>query len=157
MATRMAYFLGNFLNILEVLFYYIFLFQNQRLSINSNNLIFTRMLQKRPICWWIWWNWFRFQVATSSIPNLKITSEFSRGNPMHLNDEHYSRIRRLWLHQEIAEEVINQYEINQRNSLYSWSQFWKKYIFVRSLIVMISVLKSISVVFLIIFNIQNFQ
>jgi hypothetical protein len=48
---------------------------------------------------------------------------FSRGNPMHLNKELYWKIRRQWLHQEVAEEVINQYELNNRNMVYDWHNF----------------------------------
>ncbi|KAL3116459.1 hypothetical protein niasHT_006906 [Heterodera trifolii] len=48
---------------------------------------------------------------------------FRRGNPMHLNRELYWRIQRLWLHQEIAEEIINQYELNYRNIAFEWNNF----------------------------------
>lgn len=42
---------------------------------------------------------------------------------MHLNKELYWKIRRQWLHQEVAEEVINQYELNNRNMVYDWHNF----------------------------------
>jgi E3 ubiquitin-protein ligase UBR2 len=48
---------------------------------------------------------------------------FRRGNPLHLNAELYWKIQRLWIHQEIAEEVLNQYEINHRNFALEWIHF----------------------------------
>uniref|UniRef100_A0A183C9E3 E3 ubiquitin-protein ligase n=1 Tax=Globodera pallida TaxID=36090 RepID=A0A183C9E3_GLOPA len=48
---------------------------------------------------------------------------FRRGNPMHLNRELYWKMQRLWLHQEIAEEIINQYELNYRNIAFEWNNF----------------------------------
>lgn len=48
---------------------------------------------------------------------------FRRGNPMHLNKELYWKIRRQWLHQSVAEEVINQYELNHRNIAFEWQHF----------------------------------
>ncbi|CAD5207002.1 unnamed protein product [Bursaphelenchus okinawaensis] len=48
---------------------------------------------------------------------------FRRGNPLFLSTELYKRLQRLWLHQEVAEEVINQYEINIRNSALDWNHF----------------------------------
>ncbi|KAH7722004.1 Zinc finger in N-recognin family protein [Aphelenchoides avenae] len=50
-------------------------------------------------------------------------SGFRRGNPLHLNADLYWKIQRLWLHQEIAEEVLNQYEINHRNIAFEWQHF----------------------------------
>jgi hypothetical protein len=29
----------------------------------------------------------------------------------------------LWLHQQVAEEVVNQYEINYRNLAFEWQHF----------------------------------
>uniref|UniRef100_A0A1I8B9X3 E3 ubiquitin-protein ligase n=1 Tax=Meloidogyne hapla TaxID=6305 RepID=A0A1I8B9X3_MELHA len=48
---------------------------------------------------------------------------FRRGNPMRLNKELYWKIQRQWLHQEIAEEVLNQYELNHRNIAFDWQHF----------------------------------
>lgn len=48
---------------------------------------------------------------------------FRRGNPLYLNREMYRKYQRLWLHQGIAEEVLNQYEINYRNLAFDWGVF----------------------------------
>ncbi|PIO74246.1 hypothetical protein TELCIR_03751 [Teladorsagia circumcincta] len=48
---------------------------------------------------------------------------FRRGNPLHLNEELYHKLRQLWLQQGIAEEVVNQYEIDHRNMQYDWGHF----------------------------------
>jgi hypothetical protein len=50
-------------------------------------------------------------------------SPLSRGNPMKLNSELYWKIRRQWIHQEVAEEIINQYELNHRNMVFEWQHF----------------------------------
>jgi E3 ubiquitin-protein ligase UBR2 len=48
---------------------------------------------------------------------------FKRGNPLFLHPEMYQKFKRIWLHQEVAEEVINQYEINHRNINFEWNHF----------------------------------
>ncbi|KAI6219878.1 E3 ubiquitin-protein ligase [Aphelenchoides besseyi] len=48
---------------------------------------------------------------------------FKRGNPLHLNRELYRKYQRMWLHQGIAEEVMNQYEMNYRNLAFEWQNF----------------------------------
>ncbi|KHJ84734.1 hypothetical protein OESDEN_15549 [Oesophagostomum dentatum] len=48
---------------------------------------------------------------------------FRRGNPLHLNEELYHKLRQLWLQQGISEEVVNQYEIDHRNMQYDWGHF----------------------------------
>ncbi|KJH53349.1 hypothetical protein DICVIV_00472 [Dictyocaulus viviparus] len=48
---------------------------------------------------------------------------FRRGNPLHLNEELYHKLKQLWLQQGIAEEVVNQYEIDHRNMQYDWGHF----------------------------------
>lgn len=48
---------------------------------------------------------------------------FRRGNPLHLNEDLYHKLRQLWLQQGIAEEVVNQYEIDHRNMQYDWGHF----------------------------------
>lgn len=42
---------------------------------------------------------------------------------MFLNKELYSKIQRIWLHQEIAEEIMNQLDIFQRNIAFEWGNF----------------------------------
>ncbi|KAF8367324.1 ubr-1 [Pristionchus pacificus] len=53
----------------------------------------------------------------------EVDQGFRRGNPMHLNEEMYSKLRHLWLHQNISEEVVNRYEIDHRNMAYEWNHF----------------------------------
>uniref|UniRef100_A0AC34GFJ1 E3 ubiquitin-protein ligase n=1 Tax=Panagrolaimus sp. ES5 TaxID=591445 RepID=A0AC34GFJ1_9BILA len=48
---------------------------------------------------------------------------FRRGNPLFLHSEMYKRFKRIWLHQEVAEEIINQYDINHRNINFEWNHF----------------------------------
>ncbi|KAI6207263.1 E3 ubiquitin-protein ligase [Aphelenchoides fujianensis] len=48
---------------------------------------------------------------------------FKRGNPLHLNRELYRKYQRMWLHQGVAEEVMNQYELNYRNLQFDWINF----------------------------------
>ncbi|KAI6183003.1 E3 ubiquitin-protein ligase [Aphelenchoides bicaudatus] len=48
---------------------------------------------------------------------------FRRGNPLYLNRELYKKYQRLWLHQNVTEEVVNQYEINYRNIGFDWGVF----------------------------------
>uniref|UniRef100_A0AC35FZC7 E3 ubiquitin-protein ligase n=1 Tax=Panagrolaimus sp. PS1159 TaxID=55785 RepID=A0AC35FZC7_9BILA len=48
---------------------------------------------------------------------------FRRGNPLFLHPEMYKRFQRIWLHQEVAEEIINQYDINHRNINFEWNHF----------------------------------
>lgn len=47
---------------------------------------------------------------------------FRRGNPLHLNKELYAKLERIWLHQSISEEVVNQNEIDNRNRN-EWQHF----------------------------------
>uniref|UniRef100_A0A0N5AYI4 E3 ubiquitin-protein ligase n=1 Tax=Syphacia muris TaxID=451379 RepID=A0A0N5AYI4_9BILA len=47
---------------------------------------------------------------------------FRRGNPLHLNKELYAKLERIWLHQSISEEVVNQNEIDSRNRN-EWQHF----------------------------------
>ncbi|VDK61903.1 unnamed protein product [Gongylonema pulchrum] len=42
---------------------------------------------------------------------------------MHLNHELYAKLENLWLNQAIAEEVVNQYEIDHRNIGFEWQHF----------------------------------
>uniref|UniRef100_A0A7E4W1J9 E3 ubiquitin-protein ligase n=1 Tax=Panagrellus redivivus TaxID=6233 RepID=A0A7E4W1J9_PANRE len=48
---------------------------------------------------------------------------FRRCNPLFLHEDMYRRLQRIWLHQEMAEEIVNQYDINHRNSNYEWHHF----------------------------------
>ncbi|VDK50488.1 unnamed protein product [Anisakis simplex] len=48
---------------------------------------------------------------------------FRRGNPLHLNEELYAKLEHIWLHQSICEEVVDQYEIDQRNIAFEWQHF----------------------------------
>jgi len=48
---------------------------------------------------------------------------FRRGNPMKLNEEMYWKLQRIWLYQEVVEEVVNQIEINHRNIGFEWQHF----------------------------------
>lgn len=43
---------------------------------------------------------------------------------MHLSNELYSKFQRIWMYQEIAEEVQNQYEINHRNVAFEGQHFY---------------------------------
>ncbi|EPB72222.1 ATP-dependent Clp protease adaptor protein ClpS [Ancylostoma ceylanicum] len=54
---------------------------------------------------------------------IHLASAFRRGNPLHLNEELYHKLRQLWLQQGISEEVVNQYEIDHRNMQYDWGHF----------------------------------
>lgn len=38
-----------------------------------------------------------------------------RGNPLHLNQALYNKLKQLWMSQGIAEEVVNQFDIDNRN------------------------------------------
>ncbi|KAK6013631.1 hypothetical protein OSTOST_21050 [Ostertagia ostertagi] len=61
---------------------------------------------------------------TELLDGLAIEQLFDiRGNPLHLNEELYHKLRQLWLQQGIAEEVVNQYEIDHRNMQYDWGHF----------------------------------
>lgn len=42
---------------------------------------------------------------------------------MFLNEELYWKIQRIWLYQEISEEIINQFDINHRNIAMEWGNF----------------------------------
>ncbi|GMT01121.1 hypothetical protein PENTCL1PPCAC_23295, partial [Pristionchus entomophagus] len=53
----------------------------------------------------------------------EVDQGFRRGNPMHLNEEMYAKLRHLWLHQNISEEVVNRYELDHRNMAYEWNHF----------------------------------
>ena len=48
---------------------------------------------------------------------------FRRGNPLHLQPEIYRKLQRLWNYQEVAEEVVNQYDMNHRNMNFDWHHF----------------------------------
>ncbi|KAI1713887.1 ATP-dependent clp protease adaptor protein clpS domain-containing protein [Ditylenchus destructor] len=48
---------------------------------------------------------------------------FRRGNPMHLNTELYWKLQRVWMYQEIAEEVVYSYDSNHRNIALEWQHF----------------------------------
>jgi len=50
-------------------------------------------------------------------------SGFRRGNPLHLQPEIYKKLQRLWNYQEVAEEVVNQYDMNHRNMNFDWHHF----------------------------------
>ncbi|KAE9553855.1 hypothetical protein FO519_002943 [Halicephalobus sp. NKZ332] len=50
-------------------------------------------------------------------------SGFRRGNPLHLQPEIYKKFQRLWNYQEVAEEVVNQYDMNHRNMNFDWHHF----------------------------------
>lgn len=43
---------------------------------------------------------------------------------MLLSEELYFKYRRIWMHQEIEEEVHNQYEINYRNVISEGQHFY---------------------------------
>ncbi|CAJ0920610.1 unnamed protein product, partial [Mesorhabditis belari] len=48
---------------------------------------------------------------------------FRRGNPLHLNHEQYNKLRQIWMHQGVAEEVVNQFELDPRNLGYDFNHF----------------------------------
>ncbi|CAJ0578381.1 unnamed protein product, partial [Mesorhabditis spiculigera] len=48
---------------------------------------------------------------------------FRRGNPLHLNREQYNKLRQLWIHQGLMEEVVNQFDLDHRNYGYDWVHF----------------------------------
>ncbi|VDN02419.1 unnamed protein product [Thelazia callipaeda] len=48
---------------------------------------------------------------------------FRRGNPLYLNHELFAKLENLWITQSVAEEVINQYELDHRNLGFEWAHF----------------------------------
>ncbi|CAI2303389.1 unnamed protein product [Caenorhabditis sp. 36 PRJEB53466] len=53
----------------------------------------------------------------------EVDQGFRRGNPLHLNNELYQKLKTLWLQQGITEEVVNYNEIDYRNVQYDWAHF----------------------------------
>lgn len=51
---------------------------------------------------------------------------FRRGNPLYLNRELYRKYQRLWLHQGLAEEILNQYEVSEDLNVGVKFEFKKK-------------------------------